>query len=183
MVKLTFLINFVLANLKAANLFFNKNQLSLMKKTLFLITTILFTTLSFSQADQDEVQLMQSLYGMEKKDIVAEFVELNESQKTTFWLLYDEYELKRKELGKQKFNLLFNYVNDYGEIKPQDADKFMKEVIPLRIKTDKLTDTYYKKIKAKTDPVVAMQFYQIENYLSDYIRLELLEEIYTTKNQ
>ena len=51
------------------------------------------------------------------------------------------------------------------------------------IKSDKLIDSYYKKVKTKTDPIVAMQFYQIENYLADVIRMELLEEIYTTKKQ
>ena len=59
----------------------------------------------------------------------------------------------------------------------------MKQVIPLRIKADKLVDNYYKKVKSSTDPIVAMQFYQIENYLFDAIRMELLEEIYITKKQ
>jgi len=59
----------------------------------------------------------------------------------------------------------------------------MKQVIPLRIKFDKLIDNYYKKIKTNLDPVVAMQFYQMENYLADSIKMELLEEIYTTKKQ
>ena len=135
------------------------------------------------QASQDELQLMQSLYGMEKRDIVSEFIELNDSQEQEFWLLYDEYEEKRKDIGKERFRLLTSYVDDYGEVKPQDADNFMKQAIPLRIKSDKLVDNYYNKIKNRTDPIVAMQFYQIENYLADVIRMELLEEIYTTKKQ
>ena len=151
------------------------------------ILSILFITcFSFSniaQTNQDEVQLMQSLYGMEKRDIVAEFIELNDSQQKEFWLLYDEYEIKRQEIGKERFRLLTSYVNDYGEVKPENADNFMKQVIPLRIKSDKLVDNYYKKVKTKTDPIVAMQFYQIENYLFDAIKMELLEEIYTTKKQ
>jgi len=151
------------------------------------ILSILFITcFSFSniaQTNQDEVQLMQSLYGMEKRDIVAEFIELSDSQQEEFWLLYDEYEIKRQEIGKERFRLLSSYVNDYGEVKPENADNFMKQVIPLRIKSDKLVDNYYKKVKTKTDPIVAMQFYQIENYLFDAIKMELLEEIYTTKKQ
>ena len=138
---------------------------------------------SFAQSNQDEIQLMQSLYGMEKRDIVSEFVELSDAQAEEFWALYDEYENQRKELGKKKYELLQSYVNDYGEVKPEDADAFMKQAIPLRIKSDKLTDNYYKKVKSKTDPIVAMQFYQIENYLSDAIRMELLEDIYTSKKQ
>jgi hypothetical protein len=154
-----------------------------MKKILLFFLSILFTATSFSQSFQNEFELMQSLYGKDKKEIVDDFIELNENQKTDFWTLYGEYELKRKELGKKKFNLLLKYVDDYGEIKPVDAEMLMKEAIPLRKKSDQLIDNYYKKIKNKTDPVVALQFYQIENYLSDLIRLELLEEIYTTKNQ
>lgn len=151
-----------------------------------ITSTLLVLCLSqsvFAQTNQDEIQLMQSLYGMEKRDIVDEFIELSSTQENEFWMLYDEYEAKRKELGQEKLKLLTSYVDDYGEVKPQDADNFMKQVIPLRIKSDKLVDAYYKKIKSKTDPIVAMQFYQIENYLSDAIRMELLEEIYTTKKQ
>ena len=137
----------------------------------------------FAQSNQDEIELMQSLYGMEKRDIVAEFIELSEVQEQEFWALYNEYENERKELGKKKFQLLQSYVDDYGQVKAEDADNFMKQAIPLRIKSDKLTDNYYKKIKTKTDPIVAMQFYQIENYLADAIKMELLEDIYTTKKQ
>lgn len=149
--------------------------------TLLLIISLCFE--GISQSNQDELQLMQSLYGMEKRDIVAEFVELSEAQENEFWSLYDEYENKRKELGQERFDLLQRYVDDYGEVKPENAENFMKQAIPIRIKTDKLRDNYYNKIKSRTDPVVAMQFYQIENYLSDAIRMELLEEIYTTKKQ
>jgi len=154
-----------------------------MKKIYLLILSVLFTITSFSQSFQNELELMQSLYGMEKKEIVDDFIELNENQREDFWMLYNEYELERKELGKRKFNLLLRYVDDYGEIKPENAEMLMKEAIPLRKKSDKLIDSYYNKINKKIDPVVALQFYQVENYLSDLIRLQLLEEIYTTKNQ
>jgi len=155
-----------------------------MMKSLLSFILILFISFSnLAQTTQDEVQLMQSLYGMEKRDIVGEFIEINESQENEFWQIYDEYELKRQEIGKERYRLLTSYVNDYGEVRPENADNFMKQVIPLRIKSDKLVDNYYKKIKSRTDPIVAMQFYQIENYLADAIKMELLEEIYTTKKQ
>jgi len=150
-------------------------------KLLSLVFIAFFTLSTFAQSSQDEIQLMQSLYGMEKRDIVAEFVELSDAQATEFWALYDEYENQRKELGRKKYQLLQSFVDDYGQVKPEDAEAFMKQAIPLRIKSDKLTDNYYKKVKSKTDPIVAMQFYQIENYLADAIKMELLEDIYTSK--
>ena len=152
-------------------------------KILSLVFIAFFSLTLFAQSNQDEIELMQTLYGMEKRDIVAEFIELSEVQEQEFWALYNEYENERKELGRKKFQLLQSYVDDYGQVKAEDADNFMKQAIPLRIKSDKLTDNYYKKIKTKTDPIVAMQFYQIGNYLADAIKMELLEDIYTTKKQ
>jgi hypothetical protein len=149
----------------------------------FLGVFFVFLSGSFlnAQSNEDELQLVQSLYGMEKRDIVDEFVELSEAQAQEFWRLYDEYEAKRKELGKTRFVLVNKYVDEYGKVSPANADTFMKEAIQLRNKNNSLLDSYYKKIKSRTDPVVAMQFYQIERYLSDLIRIEILEEIYTTK--
>ena len=150
----------------------------------FLLIILAFVSVSLhAQNNPDELQMMQSLYGMDKRDIVSEFVEVGEDQTKVFWELYDEYELKRQELGKERFNLLSKYVDEYGGVKAADADNFMKMAIQLRMKFDRLMDSYYKKVKSNTDPIIAMQFYQIEHYLSDAIRMELLEEIYTTKKQ
>ena len=139
------------------------------------------TFLISAQSNEDELQFMQSIYGMEKRDVIEEFLELDDSEAPEFWRLYDEYEAKRKELGKKRFELVNKYVNEYGKVSPANAESFMTQAIQLRNKNNSLLDSYYKKIKSRTDPVVAMQFYQIERYLSDLIRIEILEEIYTTK--
>ena len=154
-----------------------------MKKIYFLFTAILFVTTGFSQTYQDDLELIQSLYGMEKKEVVDEFVELDPDQEGAFWELYAEYETKRKNIGKKKYEVLWNYVNDYGTIRAEDAEMIMSKILPLRIESDKLMSSYYKKVKSKTDAVVAMQFYQIENYLDVLIRTELLEELYISKTE
>ena len=154
-----------------------------MKKIYSLLTAILFVTIGFSQTYQDDLELIQSLYGMEKKEVVDEFVELDPNEEGTFWELYAEYEAKRKTVGKKKYAVLWNYVNDYGTIRAEDAERIMNEILPLRIESDKLIVNYYKKVKSKTDAVVAMQFYQIENYLEVLVRTELLEELYVSKTE
>ena len=47
----------------------------------------------------------------------------------------------------------------------------------LQKKTDKLIATYYDKVKAISDGIVATQFYQIENYILVNIRAEVLEQV------
>jgi len=154
-----------------------------MKKIYLLFTAVLFVATGFSQTYQDDLELIQSLYGMEKKEVVDEFVELDPNQEGAFWELYAEYETKRKNIGKKKYEILWNYVNDYGTIRAEDAEIIMSKILPLRIESDKLMSSYYKKVKSKTDAVVAMQFYQIENYLDVLIRTELLEELYISKTE
>ena len=71
----------------------------------FFYALLFFIGLSVNaQNNQDELQLMQSLYGMDKRDIVEEFVEVSEEQNADFWRLYDEYEIKRKELERVDTN-------------------------------------------------------------------------------
>ena len=153
-----------------------------MKKLHFLgFVFLLFLTSINAQYNQDEMQLLQAHYGMEKREIIAEFVELSDQQEPVFWELYDAYEDERKELGRQRFDLMQTYVDEFGVVKADDADEFMKKAIALRARNDKLRDNYYQKIRMSTDGVVAMQFYQIELYLSDLIRIEILEKLYTTK--
>ena len=74
----------------------------MLKPLLFFLAIFTFS-IGMSQGSQDELQLMQSLYGMDKRDIVSEFIELNDSQEQEFWFLYDEYEVKRKDIGKGRF--------------------------------------------------------------------------------
>ena len=57
------------------------------------------------------------------------------------------------------------------------ADLWTKDVIKLSAATDKLIVTYYNKIKKATNPIVATQFYQIENYIFTAIRMEVLDGV------
>lgn len=153
-----------------------------MKKINLLLIAFAFSIAGFSQSIQSEIEVIQSIYGLDKKEITKNFLELDANQEAEFWKLYDEYEIKRKNLGEKKFDVLTKYVTEYGEILPENADEMMKVSISLRKDTDKLIDSYYKKIKKKTDPIVALQFYQLERYLSDIVRMTLLEELFVTKN-
>ena len=59
----------------------------------------------------------------------------------------------------------------------EQADAWTKKVMELQKKTDDLIATYYGKVKAISDGIVATQFYQIENYILTVIRAQILDEI------
>jgi hypothetical protein len=59
----------------------------------------------------------------------------------------------------------------------EQADAWSKKVIDLQKRTDNLITTYYGKIKAISDGVVATQFYQIENFILTAIRMKVLQNV------
>jgi len=148
-----------------------------MKKYILFTFALFFATFAYTQSNKEEVDLVQAAFGMEKKSIVADFVQLTEAQKDAFWALYDEYETQRKEYGKERIDLLKQYAEQYTTMTSEQADTWTKKVMDLQIKTDKLISTYYEKVKKMSDGVVATQFYQIENYILSMIRMQILQEV------
>ena len=148
-----------------------------MKKTLLTTLMVALACFAFSQSNKEEVDLVQSVFGMEKKAMAAEFIKLEGAPKDAFWVAYDEYETKRKELGKKRIGLLEKYVNGYSTLDDASMDQITKEIISLQGDTDKLIVTYYNKIKKGSGVKAAAQFYQFENYILSKIRAEILENI------
>jgi hypothetical protein len=149
----------------------------IMKKTLLTTLMVGMAFVVFSQSNKEEVDLVQSVFGMEKKAMAAEFIKLEGAQKDAFWVAYDEYEGKRKDLGKKRLDLLNKYVSSYTSLDETNTDQIIKEIIKQQGETDKLIVTYYNKIKKGSGVKAAAQFYQFEHYILSKIRAEILEEI------
>jgi hypothetical protein len=73
--------------------------------------------------------------------------------------------------------LLKQYADQYLNMTSEQADSWTKKVMELQKKTDNLITTYYTKVKAISDGVVATQFYQIENYILTAIRMQVLQNV------
>jgi hypothetical protein len=148
-----------------------------MKKSILLIAALFLASFGWAQSNKEEVDLLQAAFGMEKKQVVANFVKPSDTQKDAFWKLYDEYETQRKELGKQRIALLSQYADQYLTMTGVQADTWTKKVIELQKKTDALLNLYYGKVKLISDGIVATQFYQIENYILTTIRMKILQNV------
>lgn len=148
-----------------------------MKKSLLTSALLLFVSFCFAQSNKEEVDLVQSIFGMEKKAMAAEFIKVEGAQKDAFWAAYDEYETKRKELGKKRIDLLNKYAATYATMDDATADDIIKQTISLQVANDKLIATYYNKIKKSSGVKPAAQFYQLESYVLSEIRAAIMENI------
>jgi len=142
---------------------------------LTLCTFILFS--SFAQSNKEDVDMIQAMYGKQKKEIAAEFITLPDAKKDAFWKIYDDYETERKALGKQRISLLEKYANAYDTLGDKSTDAIIKQTIALQKSTDALIGKYYDKIMKTVGVKPAAQFYQLESYLLSVIRSYIMSNI------
>lgn len=143
-----------------------------MKKLILIaITGLLMTSLSQPQIQQEEIDYFQSLFGMEKKAVVSQFLEIENDD--PFWPIYDEYEKERKKLSQERLATLMEYIENYNSLTDEKTDELVNQSISSKDDANKLIVKYYKKIKKTSGSKIAAQFFQIENYFIAAINAEL----------
>lgn len=140
-----------------------------MKKVIItLITVLSFTSITQAQTTMEEVDFFQSVFGMQKKAIIANYLDVDSNPE--FWSIYDAYESERKELGQKRLELLMDYANTLESYNDEKADFLIKQNNSLSKKIDKLIYKYYKKVKRTNGSKLAAQFYQAEHFFLGEIR-------------
>jgi len=147
------------------------------KLTLFIVALFVFNASYAQDVSTEEIKMVQELFGSEKKAIIEGNVDLTGVDGNAFWKLYGEYEKQRQEIGQAKLELLQKYTTKQGALTNQQATDLLSEAVPLRTAEDKLILNYTKRIGKATSPLVSVQFYQIEHYISDGIRFSILNNI------
>jgi hypothetical protein len=148
-----------------------------MKHLLLLsLGTFIFFS-SFAQSDKEDVDMIQAIYGKQKKEIAADFIILPDAKKDAFWKIYDDYETERKALGKQRISLLEKYADAYDSLNDKSTDAIIKQTMALQKSTDALIGKYYDKIGKEIGVKPAAQFYQLESYLLNVVRAYIMSNI------
>ena len=142
--------------------------------SIIVMLSLAFITLK-AQTTNEEIDYIQAMFGMEKRTAVKDFIVLSGAEQTAFWENYDAYEITRKEMGKERIELLDKFVLEFESMTEQESIEWMKSVMSLRNRNEKLIEKYYKKILKECSPMVAMQFYQVESYVLAGIRFQILE--------
>jgi hypothetical protein len=140
------------------------------------LLSLAFFTLN-AQTSNEEIDYIQAMFGMEKRLAMKDYIVLTDAEAPVFWKNYDAYEITRKELGKERIELLDKFVLEYETMTDAESLEWMKSVILLRKSNEKLIEKYYKKLVKECSPVIAMQFYQIESYILAGIRFQILENV------
>lgn len=147
-------------------------------KKVFLMFALAFSATTFAQSTlQSDIDIVQSVYGKSKAELVNQYMALSGEQATNFTKIYEAYEVERKKLGEEKVHLINQYATDYVAMTDEKADVIAKGVLKNNIAYDKLYSSYYEKVKKAIGATNATKFMQLEIYLQTEIRSSLQNSI------
>jgi hypothetical protein len=128
-------------------------------KKLLTVLVIAGSTTAFAQSTmKEDVDIIQSVYGKSKKELVNSFMKLTATQADAFWKLYDQYETERKALGQKKIALIDDYAKNYETLTEAKADELAKGSLKNNLDYEKLFSKYYEKIKPAIGAINAARF-------------------------
>lgn len=139
---------------------------------------LFFVNITVAQStEKEEIEIIQGAFGAEKKEIMKSNVDLTGVDAAGFWGIYDQYEVERKAIGRDRLNLLKSYTTTTGKFTNEQAEDLLKKSIAIKDSESKLLKKYTSKINKATNATVAAQFYMIESYIETGIRFSILDGV------
>ncbi|ULQ54068.1 hypothetical protein [Flavihumibacter fluvii] len=148
-----------------------------MKNFFFLPAFLLISAISFGQSNKEDIDMIQAMFGKDKKELVQVYMTIPEAKKTAFWDLYDQYEGDRKTLGKERIALIESYANDYEKMDDVKAGNLMNRKLKWLGDYTKLQKKYFDSMSKIIGGKQASKLFQLEDYLENNIRLSIQESI------
>ncbi len=142
---------------------------------------ILFLLFSFSSIliaqDISYLEYLRTDLRLQKREIIAETMELTVEQAQTFWPIYTEYESELDEITSERLKLVKNFAENYYNLTNEIADRLAGKKHELDTKRTSLLWKYYNKLKAELNPIDAAMFYQVESQLLMLIDVQVAGEV------
>ncbi len=143
----------------------------------FFTVMLLLSFSVFAQSNKEDIDIIQSAFGKEKKDIVNQYMQVSSDKSAAFWKLYDEYEDKRKALGRERLSLIEQYANNLDSLNDNKSKQLATASMANDAKYNSLYQTYYQKFSGILGGRDAAKLFQLETYLQTITRLYIMDQI------
>lgn len=145
-------------------------------KSLILFLLFSFSSILIAQ-DISYLEYLRTDLREQKREIIAETMELTIEQAETFWPIYAEYESELDGLSSERLKLIRDYAENYYNLTDEIADRLAGKKHELDAKRNNLLWKYYNKFKSELNPIDAAMFYQVESQLLMLIDVQVAGEV------
>ena len=132
---------------------------------------------TFSQTDNDYLEIARDVLKMEKKAAIAEVMQLSDLESTPFWELYNEYQGKLYLVQNKRIDIIQDFADNFEQLTDEKADALWLGAMQYNQELLKLEKMYYKKFKKILPAGKAARFFQAENKIETMIDAQLALEI------
>ena len=140
---------------------------------LIALCAALATPLLAQDKPADNNQLVLEKIKADKKLLVAENMQLTESEAKAFWPVYESYQRDLGKINDRLIKLIDNYAASYHTMTDAAANKLVDEAVAIESDRTKLAQSYLPKFKKVLPPTKVARYYQIENKVRAVVNYEL----------
>jgi hypothetical protein len=127
----------------------------------------------------DNMQILRDKIKADKKLVVADNMQLTESEAKGFWPVYNAYQKDLERINKRTAVMIKSYA-DAWNTKSMDnikADRLTSDFLTLQRDEVRLMQSYVPKLKKALPSTKIARYLQIENKIRAIIRYELADAI------
>lgn len=128
-----------------------------------------------AQTIDDEITLIQSAFGMEKRAMVEQYMELSDLEAQAFWSVFQKYEDERRAITRERLKLINDYLEKFESISEAELDAMAKRRLKADASMTKLHSKYYSQFKKATSTTTAAKFLQLDDYIQTTLFMALLD--------
>jgi hypothetical protein len=151
------------------------------KVKVVLVGLVMVVACVFNAAAQekpsDNMQVVIEKVRADKKLLVAENMQLTETEAKVFWPVYDQYQDELFLLRTRTLKLIKDFADAYEKMSNETAKKLMDEFMTIDRLGPKLRQAYLPKFRKVLPEVKVVRYYQIENKIQAALFYEFAANI------
>ena len=144
---------------------------------ILLVVALALPLAAQEEKPADNMDIVRAAIRAEKKVLVAENMQLTESEAKAFWPVYEEYETAMKGIGDRTVKLIENYATIHQVMTDDGAAKLLKEFMSIQSERLKLLESFLPKFQKVLPATKVTRFYQIENKVRAVVDYDIASEI------
>jgi hypothetical protein len=134
-------------------------------------------TASAQDKPADNMQIVAEKVRADKKLLVAENMQLTETEAKAFWPIYNQYQDELFLIRVRTVKLINDYRDAYDKMANDTARKLLDEYLKIEALTLKLRKAYLPRFREVLPEVKVVRYYQIENKVQAALVYEIAASI------
>ena len=125
----------------------------------------------------DNMQVVIEKFQADKKLLMADTMELTETEAKVFWPVYDNYQKQLKNLFDRLIKVVEKYAENYKTISDEDLKGLLDEYLAIERENLTLMESYLPKFRKILSEKKVFLYYQLENKIEAGMNTFLAEQI------